>query len=608
MNVKKTLADWADSLKPDDPTEKRIHRQIWEKVESLFDQLGVIYSNQDVTLEEFLEILTQSFTEITIGVIPPTADQVLIGTIDRMRHPAIRASFILGFNETIWPAPMNEDVLLCDEERLKLKSADLPLTGDVETHFLRERYFVYTAFTRPSEKLWISYSRKDSGGSPLQPSRYLKTLTDFATVQTFYPADADHLAEKPDDLEDEMNQIPLTEYQLFSRAVLSQNVNLSESGKTFWKHLAGVLSERELMADYTKRIVETISNRNMAKLERDLAIKLFSERISFSKIETYYKCPFQFFLVYGLQLAEKPRYLLEPADMGEFRHAVMKSAWKDLVGGSDETSQEIIERASKRAAETIRDQVLFETARNRYILEKIIAELVTALDGQRRMMEGGNIYPAEFEKEVSFSMDDGPHSCVLVGRIDRVDISRENESRLKVVVDYKAKGMMFDFVSWHAGTQLQLPGYLYLETRENFVPAGAVYMALEPSRPGSQNKHLFPISGIFSKESVERLYNQTSEKYPYQIKEGKEGIVSRGNVHVLDEAVFTNLLDKTFEMVKKSVSEFMSGDITITPFYHKKRSACMFCRKQSVCRFDSFVNKYRTISLKTKDEILTELS
>jgi ATP-dependent helicase/nuclease subunit B len=36
---------------------------------------------------------------LTVGVIPPALDQVLIGAIDRSRNPELKLAIVLGLNE-----------------------------------------------------------------------------------------------------------------------------------------------------------------------------------------------------------------------------------------------------------------------------------------------------------------------------------------------------------------------------------------------------------------------------------------------------------------------------------------------------------------------------
>ena len=54
---------------------------------------------------------------LTVGVVPPVLDEVLIGAIDRARNPDLKFALVLGVNETIFPAPPAVQTILTDADR-----------------------------------------------------------------------------------------------------------------------------------------------------------------------------------------------------------------------------------------------------------------------------------------------------------------------------------------------------------------------------------------------------------------------------------------------------------------------------------------------------------
>ena len=70
-----------------------------------------------LALREWLPIVEAGLGALTVGVIPPALDQVLVGTIDRSRNPELQLALVLGLNEGIFPAPPATPVLLSDAER-----------------------------------------------------------------------------------------------------------------------------------------------------------------------------------------------------------------------------------------------------------------------------------------------------------------------------------------------------------------------------------------------------------------------------------------------------------------------------------------------------------
>ena len=51
-------------------------------------------------------IFSEALSGLTIKLIPPTLDQVLVGSIERSRHPDIRAIFLIGATQKQFPVPV----------------------------------------------------------------------------------------------------------------------------------------------------------------------------------------------------------------------------------------------------------------------------------------------------------------------------------------------------------------------------------------------------------------------------------------------------------------------------------------------------------------------
>ena len=126
-----------------------------------------------MSIRDYLGVLETGLESLKVGLIPPGLDQVLIGAIDRSRHPEIRAAFILGAYEGSFPGVPREDLIFNDREREQLAAAGVELAPDSRRLLLWEEYLAYIALTRPSERLWISYPMTNAEGKPNVPSTLL---------------------------------------------------------------------------------------------------------------------------------------------------------------------------------------------------------------------------------------------------------------------------------------------------------------------------------------------------------------------------------------------------------------------------------------------------
>lgn len=603
---------------------QQIHQQILNVVMEIFDQLRITLSGKMISLEEFLSTLTQCFAESTVGVIPSNVDQVLIGTIDRTRHPAVRASLILGFNESVWPAPPVDDVVLTDQDREELAWPDLAVKGDIDQHFLKEQYLTYIAMTRPSEFLWISHCRKDTGGNTLSPSRYFRRLEDFTglgkSLTRCVPADDAAL------MLETQTPLPITAQRLSSIALTQigpDGFDAINGHGPFWMGLTASLNRNPKTMDIVRHYVEGFCDGNSAAIEPGLASKIYRSQISFSQLESFHRCPFQHFCKYGLRLEIPQRFELEPMDLGSLRHNVMKLAWQRLIQLGEgwrqidrEAIAAIVHGAVEQSASEIKDEQLFQYARNQYILQQTEMELTLALAEQIRSIGPSRFSPSEFEIPFEIDFVVNKKQYQLIGRIDRLDLANRDDRLWIMVVDYKSGVTSFKLTDWRAGTQLQLPGYLMVATslNEHANPGGGVYLSLRPKWPGNGGSEetaskLFPAAGLINMDELDLLADPQSGAYPYGIKLKNDGTpYAKSPVILVHAPTVENLLKKTRTMIDVAVKAMASGNISIHPFYDGAKSVCPMCEMGGICRFNVRHNHYRSLPKLTKEEILAQLS
>ncbi len=106
-----------------------------------------------------------------VGFAPPMLDQVLIGSIERSRHPAVRHAWIVGFNDGVFPRPPAAEPVLSAAERAALAEAGVAELAAKSGNPLDERLLAYIAVTRTL--VTISYARTGSDGGALRPSPLL---------------------------------------------------------------------------------------------------------------------------------------------------------------------------------------------------------------------------------------------------------------------------------------------------------------------------------------------------------------------------------------------------------------------------------------------------
>ena len=102
----------------------------------LLDKIVEVLGEDKMTLAEYQEILEAGFAEASVGIIPPTADQVLIGDNERSRLKDIRVLFFVGVNDGLIPRHDAGGGILSEYDREELERAIVGAIGDLDLYML----------------------------------------------------------------------------------------------------------------------------------------------------------------------------------------------------------------------------------------------------------------------------------------------------------------------------------------------------------------------------------------------------------------------------------------------------------------------------------------
>ena len=79
------------------------YSQIYGMIMELLDKMVQMLGSETITAKEYGQLLDVGLQEMRVGIIPPTADQVLIGEMERTRLKDIKVLFFAGVNDGIIP-------------------------------------------------------------------------------------------------------------------------------------------------------------------------------------------------------------------------------------------------------------------------------------------------------------------------------------------------------------------------------------------------------------------------------------------------------------------------------------------------------------------------
>ena len=80
------------------------YHQIYGIILELLDKVVELLGEEEITLEEYEQILEAGFEEAKAGMIPPEPDRVMVGDLERSRLKNIKVLFFIGLNDGLVPS------------------------------------------------------------------------------------------------------------------------------------------------------------------------------------------------------------------------------------------------------------------------------------------------------------------------------------------------------------------------------------------------------------------------------------------------------------------------------------------------------------------------
>lgn len=604
---------------------KNEYMQVPKYVVTLFDKLVMLMGDEKISIAEFRKILDSGFAEIKVGIIPMMVDSLIVGDIERTRFGDIKVLFIVGANDGNIPKKSEKSGLLSVSDRQALKNNKVVLSPDMREAAFIQKFYMYLSFTKPKDKLFISYSNVGRDGKSIRPSYLIENIVEMYDKEKIF------FDVKRRDIDDIYN-----ENALFNELLL----NISDYQKeNFDKRYYEIISYFKKNDDYKERLKSGINGNffrnHVDSLEKSVANVLYSNGMvnSATRLEKYAACAYAHFMEYGLKLAERPVYEIKPFDIGNIYHKciemftrTLKDEKIDLYTFNDERRKALIKKCIKDTAEKYGGEIFYESNQNRFIIskcEKVADKTAWAIVEH---LKRGGFSPEYIEMKVEDS------------RVDRVDSLIIDDKKYIKIIDYKSGKEVFSPAETFYGLKLQLMFYMksVIEAeRENkknadydIEPAAVFYFNIKNPIIDYKKEYEdeekydaamlaeFSMSGfVNSKKEIfenidNNIYDSSYGSKIFGLK--KSDIDTDLKVENTKGAGASYYFEKFIEIVKNTadgfVSEILDGDIKLNPYMMKNKKPCEYCKYKTVCNFDDrcFDNSYRKLDI-SNEEIINKI-
>ncbi len=659
----KLAAMAADFKNAGDLVRAKEYEQIYRLVMELLEQVHGLLGEEEITRQEFYDILEAGFGEIQVGTLPQNVDRILVGDMERTRLQQIQVLFFLGVNDGNIPKSASKGGIISDMDREFLKGSRLELAPTPRQQMFIQRLYLYLNLTKPSGQLYLSYARMGNDGKSIRPAYLVGTLQRlFPDLEIRRPGRAPvldqvmtpregmrYLAQGLRDFVEGVIDVP-------------EGKNSGQPGcRDFFSLYAAYAGRQEQREKVELLHHAAFLHYEESGLSRAVARALYGIRLenSVSRLETYAACAYRHFLQYGLTLREREEFGFENVDMGNAFHQVLDAfagrlkesgyTWFDFPR---EWGDRAVEESLEQFAAEYGGSVLYASARSAYGIRRMGRILKRTVRTLQHQLKKGNFVPDGHEvsfhmvsrlEEVDITLSEqemweaakpgqgmsgdygewyGQDQIRLQGRIDRVDISEDADRVYVKVIDYKSGDRRFDLAALYYGLQLQLVVYMNaameLEARRHpdkeILPAAMLYyhvtdpmvesqVELSPREVNEQILEKLRMNGVVCGEEdiIRRLDREMGDRSDViPVEKKKDGSYSARS-SVMSSRELEVVSAYVTHKVRQIGREVLEGHMEVNPYEKGSSEACTYCAYKNVCGFDPGIPGYHKRQLKELD-------
>lgn len=586
--VLKKLSEYVTLISETDNAIASEEHRAFEICMGIMNQLHNLLKGQKVTLKRYLELFRLGLLAEDVGSIPHHLDEVLVGDAGRVRLNSVKVVFLVGVTDGVFPKRHTEDGFFTDNDRKIIRQNDIDILTPSLVMNQNEKFYLYNALTSATRRVYLSYPLSSRDGEQLFESHIICDLREKLGVKEF-----------------SVNKEPIetflaTNEAAFETLCLNYNKNTS---------LANSLREYFMLLpqdEYRLRLVSIdkgLRLRNSA-IDETVASKLYKNRmlISPSQMEKYHLCRFSHFCRYGLSLKPPKSTEITVLNTGSAIHEVLEKLLKkytkqQLAEFSDDKLSKLAEDILEEFISTKIGTEAEVDSRSRYSVLRLKSTIVPVIRYIVKELEHSGFVPTDFELEIQKNSDIEPYSIKsengntvgLYGKIDRVDIKKEDDKTFVRVIDYKSGGKKFKKEEIDYGINLQMLSYLFSiwengdkRYGENITPSGVLYMPAKRDYVESKGGDVtdavlkkqfdgFKMNGLVLDDSATK-------------KEDDKSFLSVG---YSDISEFSYIKSKTEKLLCSMADSLRSGQLSINPLYSGKDNlACVFCDYKMICGYE----------------------
>ena len=563
-----------NSLKSEE--DKQLLARQWETAIDCLDQLFNIIGDDVMKTSDIQTLFTLLVESAEIGFAPQTQDCVIITDPKRMKLDSVKAVFILGAAQDVFPAIVSESGLISSFDREYLKENNYPLKNNFENLFSFENLYYYKALTSPREYLFISCPKKNIDSRQILSS-HIEILRSRLNLQSRY--------------------LPLEDYavtkEFFTDYISQQANNLNRD--SFIKLLG------EVGADTAYSYRRKFEIADLELLEKALGDYI---TVSPTHIQSYYQCAFMYFMQRILKVKPLEKAEFSARIAGDYLHFIAQQVmekygesyyiaeWSSIEADVDSAVEKFLqENYPPQVYNDVQFTAQYENMKENalqllaYIRTEQQNSLFRPVAFEEKIGMGGRIPPLRVETDSGKTVN-------VVGVRDRIDVYRGEDKDYLRIIDYKTGRQKFDLDEIYNGLSSQLLLYMNALLQADFakqekdMQAGAV--VYQPSdalfKFDSNDEALYTAVGMaLSNPEISAAFD-TQQDGRFGIISGDKKLKAGKDSKIVSEKGFEVILNYVKDNLKNMATEIYDGKFDSLPLETGEGMIpCKFCRYSSVC-------------------------
>lgn len=465
-----------------DESASKILGQLWSRAMEACESIYMTLGDEKISISQYHSLLRTMLLQTKISSPPQKLDSVIAAGAEHSRLSDIKAVFVIGVNDGLFPKNVKLSGLFSEREKLKIENAGIHMEKRLDTNLRAERFACMRSLGAPSEKLYICIPRADKKGDVLSPSQLAMQINGMFTS----------------DININVSQLGMEFFCVSPKSAIykySEIIGKDRAKAAAIKAALVPYPEYAALAENIEQ--ELFGEKAKHKLSEDTAKDLFLKdglNISATAAETFFGCPFKYFCNYGMNIKGTKKVSMQAVNIGSIAHSCLEKIVPLFIENPDMTNDEIASRVSRITDEYINENMGGSYGKNAsfsYDVREVKEHATLLVTNICRELTNADIKPVYFEyaldgedKKLTLKADEKGHKDIgLRGIIDRVDLITTNEDKKYIrVVDYKTGEKHFSYGKIYHGLDLQMLLYLYAITEsadeklKDAEPAGVIYI------------------------------------------------------------------------------------------------------------------------------------